>query len=153
MSRISLGLTLALGFCLTACENASAQEHPGWPQAGSLSSSATPQATQNSSGGASAGTAEHRGWPAEGSLHWTPGQQPSQSDNANAGSAEHRGWPADGSLGWSQQQRFSTNPQAAAPDWRYVFHNGRWWYWMPNSRLDVLGSWRLAELCRSRASR
>ena len=88
------------------------------------------------SGGASPGTAEQRGWPAEGysSLDAT--------GHSNRGGMDVKieCWfgraprlAGGRKPGWSRQQRFSTNPQAAAPDWRYVFHNGRWWYWMPNS--------------------
>lgn len=133
MSRLILGMMLALGLSLTACESVLAQEHRGWPEEGSLHWSATPQAAQNAAEGSSAGSTEHRRWRPGRALHWTPSQQPAPSENANVGSGEHRGWPPEGALNWSQEQSFSANPRAAAPDWRYVFHDGRWWYWMPNS--------------------
>lgn len=103
MSRILLGALLTLGLCFTACESAAGQEH--------------------------------RGWPEEGSLHWSAPQAASPATSAapSVGSAEHHGWPPEGALNWSPEQSFSANPRSAAPDWRDVFHTGRWWYWMPNS--------------------
>jgi hypothetical protein len=61
---------------------------------------------------------EHKGWPEEGALHWTPNQQAVP----NAGPAIR-----------NEKRAYDLQPEGVR-NWRYNFHNNRWWYWTPENK-------------------